>query len=113
MRNALRQQGVGLGPGQRGAFAVGKERGFAPGTQGIDALLGFAEGAGVLGVHVKAVGAPVDLRDADLDQLHQRFVDAVLAATLPRQVGFQPDHGGHHIGGGGLVVHAHGGHSSV
>src|SRR5262245_14849052 len=51
----------GLGPFQRGAFAVGVVGGFAPRVQAIEALLTFADGAGVLPMHVDAIRAPVQL----------------------------------------------------
>ena len=37
--------GDGLGPCQRGSFAIGIERSFAPGVQLVKALFGFAKGS--------------------------------------------------------------------
>ena len=52
-------------------------RGFEP-----EALLGFAHGSGVLGVHVQAERAAIDLRRADLDQFQQfRLQAGVLVHT--------------------------------
>ena len=48
----------------------------APGGQRVQALLGLADGPGVLGVHVDAVGAAVELGGADADQLAQLRVEA-------------------------------------
>ena len=72
----LGKPGDGLGEAQRGALASGEERCLPPRRQGVQALLGLADGAGVLGVHVDAVGAAVELRGADADQLAQPVVDA-------------------------------------
>src|SRR5262249_24334041 len=47
----------------------GEVRRLPPGGQPVDALLGLADRAGVPGVHVDAVGAAVELRGADPDQL--------------------------------------------
>src|SRR5215472_2599633 len=60
-----------LGPSQRCAFAVGKERRFPPGVESTEPLFGFAIGTGVLGMHVDAIGAAVDLGGAHPDQLDQ------------------------------------------
>src|SRR5207237_6307075 len=60
--------GQGLGPLQGGAFTVAVVRALAPGVQAVDALRRLAAGEQVLGVHVDAVGAAVDLAGA---QLHQ------------------------------------------
>src|SRR5580700_9534589 len=48
----------------------------APRGQRIQALLGLACGPRVLGVHVYAVRAPVELRGPDADQFAQQRVDA-------------------------------------
>jgi len=85
---ALLDVGQGLGPGQRGALASGEERRLAPGGEGVKPLLGFAVGAGVLGVHIDTVSAAVQLRCSHLDQVLQRALQAA-AANDPGQV----DHG--------------------
>jgi hypothetical protein len=54
-----------------GALAVGEVRRLAPGGQGIEALFGLADRPCVLGVHVDAVGAAVQLRGANADELGQ------------------------------------------
>src|SRR5260221_682493 len=56
---AVGDEGDGLGPFHGGAFAIGVEGAFAPGGQAVEALFGLAGGAGVVGVHVNAVGAAV------------------------------------------------------
>src|SRR5688572_25993552 len=73
---AVGDVGQGLGPLEGGAFAVGVVRGFAPGVQAVEALLAFAGGAGVLPVHVDAIGAAVDLGGAQLDHVQQGLVEA-------------------------------------
>src|SRR3954466_3218298 len=67
--------GDGLGPLEGGAFAVGVERALAPGGEAVEALLGLAGGAGVLRVHVDAVGAAVHLAGAELDQEEERLFE--------------------------------------
>ena len=63
---------------QRGPFAAGEERRLPPGAQRVDPLLRLAARPRILGVHVDAVRAPVDLRGADLHQLIDRAIDARL-----------------------------------
>lgn len=64
-------EGDGFRPGEGGAFAFAVEGRFAPGADAIQALFAFAVGARVLGVHVYAVGAAVDLRSAQFDEFDQ------------------------------------------
>src|SRR6185369_10774818 len=52
---ALADQSQGFGPFERRALALAVERGFAPGVEKVQALLGLAGGAGILAVHVEAV----------------------------------------------------------
>src|SRR5580700_5949180 len=73
-----------LGERQRGALARGEVRGLRPGRQPIDALFGLADRARVLGVHVDAVGAAVELRGADPDQFAELGVDLGLVEFLGR-----------------------------
>src|SRR6185437_4996623 len=68
---SVRDQSKGFGPGQGGAFAVGVERAFAPGIQRVEPLLALTDGAQIFPVHVDAVGAAVDLRGAQLDEMEQ------------------------------------------
>jgi hypothetical protein len=42
-------------------------------------LLALAVGAQLLGVHVDAMGAAVELRGSELDQLKQRMIEAAIA----------------------------------
>ncbi len=60
-RMGLRDQRHRFRPCQCGALAVSIDRRFAPGIEQIEALLGFAALARILGVHVDAEGATVDL----------------------------------------------------
>jgi hypothetical protein len=46
----LGNQGDSFGPGQRGTFAIAVERGFPPGIEFVQTLLGLAQGACVLRV---------------------------------------------------------------
>jgi len=71
----IADEGDRFRPLERGALALGVERGFAPGVQRVEALLGFPGVAGVLGVHVDAVGAAVDLRGAGLHELEEPGLD--------------------------------------
>src|SRR5581483_11936327 len=64
-----------LGPCQSGAFARAIKRRLLPGVEQIKALLAFAGGAQLLGVHVDAMRAAVDLRGTQLHQLEQRMVE--------------------------------------
>ncbi|MNC44202.1 hypothetical protein D3C75_930990 [compost metagenome] len=84
---AVRQTGQAFGPGQ-GRTLTGREvSGIFPDTQGLQAGLGFAGLARIIGVHVDAVGTAVDLRSAQADQLQQRGFQPGLA-----QGHFQADH---------------------
>src|SRR3977135_642583 len=81
-----------LGPFERGALAIAEERRLPPGVEGVDALLGFAREARLLRVHVEAIGAAVDLRRADLDELEQSPFD--LPLHLARQFEHRTAHPG-------------------
>jgi L-asparagine oxygenase len=83
----------GFRPRQRGAFALGVERRFAPRVQRVEPLLGLADGAQVFPMHVYAVRAAIDLRHAQLDQVEQLRVEAGLT-----QIVFQSQHGLHSAG---------------
>src|SRR5580765_546950 len=74
-RLRLRQQGQRFGPGQCGAFARIVESGFAPDAEAVQALLAFARRARFAQMQVDAVGAAVDLRDADLDEQAQLRIE--------------------------------------
>src|SRR5204862_195343 len=67
---------------------VGEERRLPPRRQRVEPLLGLADRAGVLGVHVDAVRAAVELRGPEADQLAQLRVAAdpvqLLAGALPQ-----------------------------
>ena len=75
---ALRHQRDGLYPAQGGTLTRTVERRFAPGVEQVHALVGFAELSCVARVRRKTIGATVDLRDADLDQLAQFRIKAGL-----------------------------------
>ena len=49
-----------------------KERGLSPCVERVKPLLAFAFRPGVLGMHVDAIGAAIDLRGSHLHQLDQR-----------------------------------------
>ena len=78
----LRDLCNGLGPGEGRAFAVGEEGSLAPGFEGVQALLGFAGGAGVEGMHVEAVGATVDLRGTHFDEMEELWLEPALGDVL-------------------------------
>ena len=78
----------GFGVGESGAFAIAVPRAFAPRVKRVEALFGFTYSAQVLPVHVEAVGASVDLRSAQLDQVQQgRFESGVMKELLQLQHG--------------------------
>ncbi len=91
----LTEAGELLGPGQGGALARGEVGGFLPDAERLQTLLGLAGLARVVGMHVHAVGATVDLRSAQVDQFDQRAFQAGLGQGL-----FQAEHGGIGVGGG-------------
>src|SRR6266702_2813240 len=51
------------------------KRRFAPGTEQVKPLFALPSGPELLGMHVDAMGAPVDLRSAQLDKLEQRRLE--------------------------------------
>jgi len=78
-----RDERDGLGPGQRGALALGVERRLGPGGEDVEALFALAGGARILAVHVQAVGTAVELGCPHLDQLEeQRFEAARVGIAL-------------------------------
>src|SRR5258708_9652801 len=79
---ASREQRHLFGERERCPLPGGKERRLAPDRQRVDTLLGLADGPGVLGVHVDAVGAAVQLRRPDPDQLAQPRVESDLVELL-------------------------------
>src|SRR5574341_1508382 len=72
---SIRDEGDGLRPGQRGPLSVAVEGRLPPGIQEIQTLLCLAPRPRVLGVHVDAVRAPVDLRGPELHQLAQGWLE--------------------------------------
>jgi hypothetical protein len=72
---APREVGHGLGQGQRRPLPRAEERRLPPGGQGVAALLGLAGRPGVLGAHVEAEGAAVELGRPELDQLAEHRVE--------------------------------------
>src|SRR5690242_8669961 len=85
----LRDQRNRLSPRQSRLFTFGIKRRLPPRWQTIQPLFGFALRARVLGVHVEAEGATVDLRSAHADQFQQRGFQARGFAN----VGFEGQHG--------------------
>ena len=69
--SAMTQEKLETGP-----LAIVEERRVAPGVERVEPLLGLARGTGVDSVHVDAVGAAVDLRRAQLQQVHERVIEA-------------------------------------
>src|SRR6185437_7100920 len=68
-----------LGPGQRGAFAVTVERRFTPHAEQIKPLFALAVGPQLLGVHVDAMTAAIDLRSSELHQFEKGMFEAAFA----------------------------------
>ena len=90
-----------------GALAVGEERGLLPDRHCVDALGGLARPRRVGRVQVDAVGAAVELRGPDPDQLAQPGVEVDLVELLgggPVEVG----HGAGEAVGVGVEVEADG-----
>lgn len=81
-------QGHSFDPGEGGAFSFGVKGRLAPGIQGIQALLGLAEGAGIFRMHVNAIGAAVDLRGAQLQQVELFVIEATGG-----EIFFEAEHG--------------------
>jgi len=75
---SLRDLRYGFGPGEGGAFAVREEGSLAPSLECVEALLGFADGSGVEGMHVEAISAAVDLRGAHSDEVEELGVESAL-----------------------------------
>jgi hypothetical protein len=65
-----------LCPFEGGALALVVKGRFSPRRENIQALLGLAVRTRILAVHVDAVRAAVDLRDAHSDELEQRLRQA-------------------------------------
>ena len=84
-----------LGQGQRGALGVGEIGRLAPGRHGKQALVGFAQLAGGLGMHVDADAATIDLAGAQVHQFQKLFRQALLGQTakgLKKIHGLGQDH---------------------
>src|SRR5690606_32630878 len=64
-----------LGQRQGRPLALVEQRHLAPGRQHVEALLRLALGPQVAGVHVEAVGAPVELRGPQLDEVEERGLE--------------------------------------
>jgi len=90
----LRDEGEGFGPLESGAFPRSEERSFAPGVEGVEALFGVAKSAGIDGMHVDAIGAAVDLRSAEFDEVEEFFLDGRGLEML-----FEREHGVKRVGG--------------
>src|SRR6185437_10931861 len=79
---AAGDQSNGFGPGQRRAFPFRVIRTFTPGIQRVQPLLAFSDRAQVFPVHIQTIGAAVDLRCSQLDQVEQRLFQATLVKIL-------------------------------
>src|SRR5690606_18441433 len=71
----LRDERQGFRPLESRPLALAVERSLAPRRQQVEALLGLPCCARVLGVHVDAVRAAVELRGACLDQFEERVLE--------------------------------------
>ena len=74
-RVVLGNEGQGFSPGQGGAFARSEEWRFAPGIERVKTHLRIAGGASVFRMHIDAIGAAVDLRGAQFDQMKQLLIE--------------------------------------
>ena len=88
---------------ERRALALGEERSLSPCAERVQTLLGLADRARVLRVHVDAVGAAVDLRGSDSHQLAQGRVELDLVELLGRGV-IEVGHGLGEVGRMGVDV---------
>jgi len=68
---AVRNQRECRGPGECGTLAVRVDRRFTLSIEQVEALFTLAVGAQFLGMHVDAVGAPIDLRCSQFHQFEQ------------------------------------------
>ena len=73
----------GLGPRKRRSLALRVEGRLAPSVEQVEPLLGLARGPQVLRVHVEAVGAAVDLRHAEIQEVEQRLLQPGLRRYAP------------------------------
>src|SRR6266536_1250854 len=71
-RGGIGDAGALLGEGQGGPLGLGEDGGLPPHRDEVEPQLGFPGVRGILGVHVGAVGAAVDLAGPDLHQLLRR-----------------------------------------
>ena len=71
-----RDIGQRFSPGQRRPLAVGVEGRLVPSVEQIQPRGCLAELAGLLRMHVQAVGAAIDLRYTDFDERHQLVIEA-------------------------------------
>ena len=91
-------QGHRFGKGQRGPLALREVGRLPPRRQGVEPLLALPDRAGILGVHVDAVGAAVELRGAYADQLAQAGIEVDPVQLLGRGV-VQVGEGAREVGG--------------
>src|SRR5882762_235208 len=70
----LGNQSQRLGPRQSGPLAFGVEGRLTPGIEFVQPLFRLAHCARILGMHVNAVRAAIDLRSAHLDQMNQLVI---------------------------------------
>src|SRR5437870_10044291 len=92
---ALRDPGDGVSKLERRAFALGVKRRLLPRVEHIESLFGLAEGAGVFGMHIEAIRAPIDLRGAHLHQVDQPFLQGLSCGCNARadtSRGARPEH---------------------
>lgn len=89
----VRDEREGFRPFQRGAFAIGEERCFAPGDDCGESPVCFAGFAGVGSVHVDAESTAVDLRRAQANEVRERLFNRRLSDAF-----FKTQHG---LDGGG------------
>ena len=78
----LSHKGQRFCPLQCRAFALAVEGRFSPGIEQVKTLFCLAALSGFAGMHVKAKGAAVDLRYADLHEIHQGVFQAKLEGAL-------------------------------
>ncbi|SKT10195.1 Uncharacterised protein [Mycobacteroides abscessus subsp. abscessus] len=73
---------------QRGLLPVGVNiPRLSPGVQQVDALLGLALLAGIVGMHIEAEGAVIELRGTDLDEFGEAGLDILGRGDTQRHHG--------------------------
>jgi hypothetical protein len=83
---AIGQPGALLGELESSPLGLGEDRRLSPGGDQVESHRAFPAMLGVLGVHIQAAGAAVDLTGSDLDQLLSRSWQGRAGMTAPDEL---------------------------